>query len=100
MAEVIFNGASDDLVEFDGAIYEEFDVNGFWRARLLAPNGDYLIVTAEFSSAQSFTSEWTLGIENGTTWPGWQIRFTNRPDRGDDPAIVIDVPDGTVVEEL
>lgn len=99
MSTITIYGASDDLVEIDGEFTEEFDVYGPWRGRVLAPNGDSLIITAEFGKPGG-DAEWTLGVENSGTWPAWPIRFGERPDREDDPAIIMDVPSGTIVEAL
>ena len=101
MAEITFYGASDDLVEFEGAIQEEFGAYDArpWRGKLTSPDGDSLILTAEFDRPRSL-ADWTLGIENSGTWPSWPIRFTERPDREGDPVIVIDAPEGTKIEEV
>ncbi|MBW1639263.1 hypothetical protein G3H63_09290 [Microbacterium resistens] len=99
MSKLTIYGASDDLVEVEGEFREEFDAGRGWRGRVIAPDGDSLIVTAEYSKPHAF-AEWTLGIENSGTWPSWPIRFIERPDREGDPAIEIDVPAGTVVEEI
>ena len=100
MAELVIYGASDDLVETEGVFREEFSAYGPWRGKVLAPNGDALVVTAEFGATGLYRHDWTLGVENSGTWPAWPIRFGERPDREGDPAIIIDVPAGTIVEEL
>ncbi|WP_051637737.1 hypothetical protein [Rhodococcus sp. UNC363MFTsu5.1] len=99
MSEVTIYGASDDCVEFEGAINDEFYAHGPWVGRLVAPDGDELIVRAEFCKPGT-DAEWTLSVENSGTWPSWPIRFTERPDRDSDPAIVIDIPDGTRIVEV
>lgn len=100
MSKLTIYGASDDLVEVTGEFDEEFrlPLSG-WRGRVVSPDGDSLIVTAEYDRPES-DAEWTLGVENSGTWPSWPIHFTERPDREGDPAIVIDVPEGTIVEEV
>ena len=100
MSTLTIYGASDDLVEVDGEFREEFSVRSSgWRGEVVAPDGDSLIITAEFCK-EGAEADWTLGIENGETWPSWPIRFTDRPDREGDPAIIIDVPAGTIVKEI
>lgn len=99
MSTLTIYGASDDLVEVEGEFTEEFEAYAGWRGRVVAPNGDALIITAEFDKPGS-DADWTLGIENSGTWPDWPIRFGERPDREGDPAIIIDVPAGTIVEEM
>ncbi|MBM4575560.1 hypothetical protein GS415_03945 [Rhodococcus hoagii] len=98
MPEVTIYGASDDLVEFDGAIREEFDACSGWAGELVAPDGDSLIVSAAFG-VPGARADWTLSVENTDTYPSWPIRFTERPGYEGDPAIVIDVPEGTVVAQ-
>lgn len=95
-ARLTFYGASDDLVEFEGAISEEFDlpVTGKWSGLIVAPNGDQLTLTAEYGR-----KEWELGVlaSGADGYPSWPIRFTERPDCEGDPAIEIDAPLGTVI---
>lgn len=100
MPELIIYGASDDLVEFEGAISEEFNTYDRWEGRLHSPNGEALTIRAEFGAKGLYKAEWTLTVENTGTWPAWPIRFGERPDREGDPALIIDVPDGTTVEEV
>lgn len=99
MAEVTFYGASDDLVEFEGAISEEFDAYEGWKGELVAPDGDSLILNAQYCKPGS-PSEWTLWVENSATYPAWPIRFGERPDCEGDPAIIINVPEGTTIKEI
>ena len=99
MSMLTIYGASDDLVEVEGEFREEFSAYNGWRGRVVAPDGDALIVTAEYSKPGA-DAEWTLGVENSGTWPDWEIHFGERPDREGDPAIRILVPVGTVVEEV
>lgn len=97
MADLIIYGASDDLVEVEGAFREEYDAYSGWRGRVTSPDGDSLIVTAVFGEGEA---DWTLGILNSSSWPDWPIKFGERPDREGDPALIIDVPEGTIVEEI
>jgi hypothetical protein len=101
MVEVLIYGASDDLVEVEGAIEgaDEFNVHGKWKRRLVSPEGESLIIRAEFSPVGS-DAEWLLSVENTSTYPDWPIRFTERPDREGDPALLIEVPQGTVLRKI
>ncbi|MDE8648180.1 hypothetical protein PXH69_24745 [Rhodococcus qingshengii] len=98
-------GASDDLVEFEGAISEEFQAYDAWAGLLTAPNGETLIVRAEFGKDGS-DSAWTLAVENTSTLAQWPVQFAVRPDHINnddddrDPAIRITVPTGTTITEL
>jgi hypothetical protein len=100
MSKMTIYGASDDLVEVEGEFSEEFSAYGPWEGRVLAPNGDALTVFAEFSASGSYRADWTIGVQNTGTWPAWPMYFAGRPDREGDPALVIDVPVGTIVEEV
>ena len=97
MSTITIYGASDDLVEVEGEFEEEFSAHGRWRGLVVAPNGQELVLTAEYSkTGEDF---WTLGVETSTTWPAWGIQFAEAPHVGD-PAIIIDVPAGTIVDEI
>lgn len=108
MPDLIIYGASDDLVEVRGVFEAEFTVYKPWRGRVMAPDGQYLFVTAEWCGP--FRRDgWSLGINaDGGAYPHWPNRFDLRAsfdkrcpeDDADQPALVIDVPEGTVVEEV
>ena len=95
-------GASDDLLEIESDSFtDEFEVYGPTEVLIEDPDGASLIVTAEFGARGKRRSDWTLGVLNSDEWPtGWTIQFGDRPDREGDPAIILDVPEGTTVREL
>lgn len=99
MSTITIYGASDDLIEVEGEFTEEFQAYGETKLRVIAPDGDSLIVIGEFG-AEDGESEWTLRVMNGETWPSWPMHFTERPDREGDPALVIEVPAGTIVKQV
>ncbi|WP_235171814.1 hypothetical protein [Rhodococcus erythropolis] len=81
-------------------VREEFNTYSPWTGLLVDPkHGDSLIVRAEYCKAGS-DSEWTLSVENTDRPCEWPIRFGKRPDREEDPAIHITVPDGTTITEV
>lgn len=103
MPEVRIYGASDDLVEFDGAIYDEFpaDRHGRCSRVLAAPDGGRLRVFAAYLP----TEGWAVGVapvdnEDGPPIPDWQcvLRCPRDSETAYSAVLVIDVPDGTVVE--
>ena len=106
MSDLIIYGVSDDLVELYGAIRKEFIAPGVdgWTGRLTAPDGSNLLVVAKFWSAWEFT------IEDGSTpRPPWPIRTGRRGDydksehrahTAENPALIIDVPEGTTVRKV
>lgn len=98
-ADIIIYGASDDLVEFEGAIRDEFDAYGPWVGQLTSPDGESLIIRAEFGAPAAAT-DWKLSIENTATYPAWPIRFGERPGCEGDPAIIITAPTGTTIKEI
>lgn len=95
---VTIYGASDDLVEVEGDIEgaDEFNAYGAWSGTLESPAGDSLIVRAEFCKPGA-TCDWTVSVENTETYPAWPIMFSERPDREGDPALIIEVPVGTIL---
>lgn len=102
MSEITIYGASDDLVEVEGAVREEYtlDMEGT-RLRLTAPDGESLDVWAKFGAFGShYTLDWVLTVEAATSYPSWPIRFHERPGYEGDPAVTIDAPAGTTVSEV
>lgn len=95
MAEIIIYGASDDLIEIEGAISEEFDIYERTTLILAAPSGDELAVILEFGP-----HEWEINVRatsgNGKS-PSWPIRFGERPGCEGDPAVFIGAPVGTTL---
>lgn len=98
MSELLIYGASDDLIEFEGAIREEFNVSGTWKGMIESPDGRRLVIAASFGQS---LSDWQISVANADTpFPDWPMHFTTRPDREDDPALIIDVPAGSFVHAL
>jgi len=96
--EVTIYGASDDLVEVEGKIQGagEYDAGGGWVGALTDPDGESLVIRVEYSKPGA-RAEWTIAVENTESYPGWPIRFTERPGYEGDPALVVVVPAGTVL---
>jgi hypothetical protein len=94
---VTIYGASDDLVEVEGNIDGDGEYGCYaeeWEGTLTSPEGESLIVRAEFG-AKGSAADWRISVENTQTYPGWPMHFARRPDREGDPALVIEVPAGT-----
>lgn len=95
---VTIYGASDDLIEFEGAFEEEFNVHGPVKFEVTISNetrGSYrpaecttLWITAEFSGENG---DWQLGVitASGHTGLDIEVEFTNRPGDEYDPAIML-----------
>lgn len=94
-------GASDDLIEFDGAIYGESGApNGTPATVILtAPDGDTLTLHIGFCCPDMNRDGWAIRVQsNGDQSPSWPIRFVPAPGRNPegDPGIEITHPEGTV----
>lgn len=92
--ELIVYGASDDLVEFDGAYYEEYDAYGAWFGQVNDANGEHIRLYISYGEENV---EWKLRAENPF---GWDIRIGERPDREGDPAFFIYTPTGDITVEV
>ena len=93
-------GASDDLIEVEGAIREEYALDDpFTRLRLVAPDLESLDVVLWFDGEVG-DLDWSIGVEAVNAYPSWPIRFHERPGYEGDPAVTIDAPDGTTVLEV
>ncbi len=95
-------GASDDLVEIDGYIHEEYDLDRDGTVLMFtAPHGAQLAVLVDFCPVESPMRDigggWVLSVHHAD--PDWvyPVRLGVRPDRDSDPAIHLAVPEGTTV---
>lgn len=104
MATVLIYGASDDLVEVEGAIKgaDEFNVYGLWQADLVHVNeeGDEesLRVSVEFGRGSGMA--WQIDVSAVDSYPSWAVTFGERPDREGDPSVSIEVPEGSFLRVL
>lgn len=93
-------GASDDLVEFEGAFSEEFNI---YKPEIFFVRIDYPSYYQVFTVRAAFGRDgWNLSLTQSTGQPEQgaplNVTFTSRPDREDDPCIVInDIDDIAVV---
>lgn len=94
MAKVLITVLSDDLLEISGDIDAEFALtDGKVKVKFKDDSGKSLVIKATYGETQY--SEWSLSIGNDAEvgslgYPGWAIRFGERPDYEGDPAIFID----------
>ncbi|MDO3168231.1 hypothetical protein P5V90_14780 [Mycobacteroides abscessus subsp. abscessus] len=104
MDELVIYGASDDLLEVGGAFDEEFGAYGGVTVVVEAPTGERLWVRAqhdEYVPLRGIGEGWVLSVLHADptrTWR-WPVRLGARPEYPEDPAIIIECPDGTVVRE-
>ena len=99
------NGASDDLIEFDGYINEEFMIasSDTWEGSLIAPDGTGLIVVAHYG----VNGTWSAGIaplgdqadSSQYALPDWNARLGSGTERYS-TVLTLDVPTGTALTEL
>jgi hypothetical protein len=94
--ELIVYGASDDLVDFEGAFNMEYDLSyGHWFGKITDTNDEYVLLHLSYGSDGV---EWKIRAENPFKW---DIIIGNRPDRDSDPALFIYTPTGNIdIEEL
>ena len=96
--QIIVYGASDDCIEIEGAISEEYEVYGnptVGTVILESPAGETLEVTLVFENGWEITLP-SIGEDFSNHAP-WPLRIGERPDRAEDPALFIDAPAGTTV---
>src|SRR4051794_32016754 len=97
MTQFRFYGASDDLVEVEGAITDEFSTpRGKWTGVLVAPNGSRLAVHARYTDRGT----WMLGVhqtEDVEPLPPWviTIRTAAEGECRYSVTLVVDAPEGT-----
>ena len=92
---LIVYGASDDLVEFEGVLTDEFECYNGWFGKVVDSSGEFVLLHVTYGDDGV---EWKLRLENPF---GWEVAVGERPDRDDDPAFFITTPSGkVVVEEL
>lgn len=107
MAELRFYGASDDCVEVEGAVDDEFNL--VWGSDdpltlvVEAPNGSRLWLRAGFDNdteLRGIGEGWVLSVVHAEVGQleGWGVVFGSRPDRDDDPLLIMTVPDGVTVK--
>jgi hypothetical protein len=88
-------GASDDLIEFEGDIYDEFNWYGrdAWQCQLIAPNGDGLTINVRYGA-----DDWTLDVsplsEDGAL-PDWIVVKSRSEEVEYSEQLDITAPDGT-----
>lgn len=93
-------GASDDLIEVEGYVSEEFDIYGLGTVDVILTAPDGATLTIEVGFCEVNTDGWAIVLQShGDQTPPWPIRFVPRPGANSegDPAIQINVPDGTTV---
>lgn len=100
---VLVYGASDDLVEIDGDLQEEFYLPGGDETEvvLTAPDGTSMAVEVGFCTANP--DGWHLRVTSTAgSAPSWPMRWVPRPGGDpdeDDPALEVVAPDGTTVTQ-
>lgn len=100
MAELIISGHSDDCVDFEGVIRDEFyvDGNGEWSGWLESPDGDAVEVYVSFCKTNP--KGWKVSLLSECPWPVREdVRYNSGYDDDEDYYLVLDVPVGTVVEQ-
>ncbi|WP_156251000.1 hypothetical protein [Pseudactinotalea terrae] len=101
-APIVIYGASDDLVEVEGAVRKEFQLAADGtRVRLTAPDGQSLDVLVDYGGGPVGSRlDWTIGVYAVDAYPDWPVRFGERPHYEGDPSVTIDAPVGTTVTDI
>lgn len=93
--EITIYGSSDDCIEIEGGFEEEFNIYDETTLVVESPEKDTLLVVMNYGREQ-----WEINLrttsDNQIKWP-WPIRFGQRPDSPEDPALFITAPAGTTV---
>lgn len=94
--QIIIYGASDDCIEIEGAVSDEYSVFGhrtIGTVILESPEGLVMEVILEFG-----LNDWEITLPHRPeSWGNWPVRFGSIPDGSEGPAIFIDAPIGTTV---
>jgi len=109
-------GASDDLIEFEGSIYDEFNWYSSepWLAELVASNGESVIVSAQYRSdvsAQIFEDndvdediDWLITVlpaSGEDDLPDWGFEFLSvSPECDYSTQVNIVAPDNTILKHI
>lgn len=114
--KITIYGASDDLIEFEGDIYDEFNWYDTdpWLAKLVAPNGERLLVSAVYRSNVSSDLFDNNGLPEDVDWfiqllpdgedaelPEWGYTYYDvSPEVDYSNQVTIIAPDGTRLEHI
>lgn len=92
--QIIIYGASDDCIEIDGAVRDEFNVyDEPVTLELKSPSGEIMKVTLEYGP-----DRWKITLPQiSENYGDWSFTFGDHPDAGDGSAVFIDAPAGTTV---
>ena len=99
--QVRIYGASDDLVEFDGAIYGEAYLGEGDRSKvtLKAPDGTKMRLVAEFCGGDNVEGWAVTVVDNPGRWAVAEFKSRDpADDDGCDYGVVVDVPEGTAAK--
>tara|TARA_R110002051_G_scaffold314950_3_gene392629 strand:+ start:2153 stop:2458 length:306 start_codon:yes stop_codon:yes gene_type:complete len=93
-------GTSDDLVQFEGAIREEFDsYDKPWVGKLEAPDGSGMMISAVYGGKGT----WMIGagpLDEKVTMPAWPLTLTNSGHCFYSAGLTLEVPDGVTITEF
>lgn len=98
--EIRIYGASDDLVEVEGATREEFSAYGDdrWLGVLASPSGEQLLLTAEYTGRGT----WAIGVapvDEDIPMPSWPISVGQAMENRYSAMLTITVPDGVTLTD-
>lgn len=101
VSKLTIYGASDDLIELEGAIDDEYSIGSAddWEAIITADDKEIRVFAAYLSCGVWAVS--AAPVEDGVPMPDWNIRLENAPDNDYSSALVMDLPTrGVNIQEL
>lgn len=102
MATLKISGHSDDLIEIDGTVSEEFYAgsDGMFEARIKDPEGNKARLFVTYGPQGTWIPVLALWDE-GVALPDWDARITSDVNVSDYSTILtLTVPDGTKIKVL
>lgn len=98
MMNLIFYGASDDLLEMEGDIQDEFEAYNGTTVKLTATDGE-MLVTAHYGG---HAPVWSIGVapaDEDRPIPAWPMQY-RLAENGYSTALIIQCPDDVTVEKI
>lgn len=99
-SELRIYGASDDLIEVEGHISEEYSKpKGKWTGKLTDDTGAGMFVTADCLK----TGTWAIGVaplDDDAPIPDWEARLTLSEECSYSAQLTLEVPASTILVEV
>lgn len=91
-ATFLFWGESDDCIEVDGAVREEFSqYNSMWTATITAPDGKQQMLISGWYADNGCWNFAVGQVDEETPLPKWPTSISQRHDRGEHYSTLLEV---------